>query len=91
MTMMKCGHNSSGAVRHSDNKPVCLACLGIVDGADEPMEIDLTGRMAVCTYCDNTNKSAGGPGSGWRGTLPFLQYRPNEERDKYYCGCRGWN
>ena len=42
----------------------------------------LEGRKAKCPECGKVESSHWG--------LPFFQYRPEEEFDQYYCGCRGW-
>lgn len=42
----------------------------------------LEGRKAKCPECGKIESSHWG--------LPFFEYRPEEEFDQYYCGCRGW-
>ena len=49
----------------------------------EFMEVDLTGRIAKCDMCSNTQKSSE--------NLAFFKYKPNSNTDSYYCGCWGWN
>ena len=84
---MKCGHAANATTTINKKVvPCCAICYGINDGA---MEIDKTykqpvGRKAICSYGhhaivdSNTN-------------LAFFKARPNEEYDRYYCGCWGWN
>jgi len=52
----------------------------------EPMEEvpDLSGRMAICTYC---RKEA--PSDPEK--LPFFELVGDRDKDRYYCGCRGWD
>jgi hypothetical protein len=81
---MKCGHSATGT--DSENKPVCVSCIGIIPGArdiaDNPP--DLTGRTAFCTY----GKHAEVPSDYG---LAFFHYCPKSDHDEYYCGCFGWD
>lgn len=43
----------------------------------------LENREAKCTECGHKTQS--------RADLPFFEYLPNEEYDKYYDGCFGWD
>jgi hypothetical protein len=81
--LMSCGHQANG---EHEGRPVCVICFGIHPGADTYMEEppDLRTRMAVCPDCGQTRLSA-------TPSLPFFQYRPDQETDSFYCGCRGWN
>lgn len=84
--LMKCGHVAQGVA--SDGKPVCVICAGIHTGG---LTVDrelhgtegLEGRKAKCFDCGETVDS--------RWELPFFDYRPDEEYDGYYDGCRGWD
>lgn len=80
--LMGCGHVANA---EHNGKPVCVICFGIHPGATEIVDEapSLEGRTAYCTYCDKEVPSDY--------SLPFFEYRPNKEYDKYYCGCRGWD
>jgi hypothetical protein len=86
--LMKCGHAANGVHK---GHPVCVACFGIVDGADvvDTYEPQLQGRKAQCVY----GGKEGHPGSEVDSStrLAFFEHRPNEATDRYYCGCFGWN
>ena len=41
-------------------------------------------RYAQCSYGDHAVVPT-------RPTLPFFQSRPDDSRDRYYCGCYGWD
>jgi len=83
--LMRCGH-AANAVRE-DGSPVCVICVGIVEGADqivpEEKQPDLTNRYAMCVYCTATVSS--------NLDLPFFEFKPTDYYDRYYCGCRGWD
>lgn len=81
--MMECGH-AANATR--DGEPACVICIGINPGAlvIAAVQPDLTGRIARCTHCGQTMRSDA-PG------LAFFEYRPDQEFDAYYNGCRGWD
>lgn len=80
--LMKCGHTANA--EYDDGKPCCLICspkreaYEVVD--DKP---DLTGRKAKCTDCGEIVDS------NWN--LPFFEYCPDKEYDKFYSGCWGWD
>ena len=79
--MMKCGCRAVGSVvmQSGERIPFCVihSCYETVP------DPDLTGRMAKCPYCKNTQPSAT--------TLAFFQHRPDQALDSYYCGCCGWD
>jgi hypothetical protein len=78
--MMKCGHVANA--KHN-GKPCCVLCCGIRDGWDQISENpDLTGRHAKCATCGQVKHSIE--------NLAFFEYRPDQEFDLFYCGCRGW-
>jgi len=81
--LMKCGHVAQG--EDEGGNPICVVCVGIKEGAKEIAEKqpDLKGRKAECSQCNNTTESSL--------DLPFFEYHPEREMDKYYCGCKGWN
>lgn len=80
--LMKCGHTANA--EYDDGKPCCLICspkreaYEVVD--EKP---DLTGRKAKCTDCGEIVDS------NWN--LPFFEYCPDKEYDKFYSGCWGWD
>ena len=83
---MACGHVSNAV--DEQGKPCCLICLGLKPGATKVVrEVEgtdgLKGRKAKCPYCGKTTNS------NW--SLPFFEYKPNEEFDEYYDGCFGWD
>ena len=79
--LMKCGHAANA---HQDGKPVCVICVGIDAGATVVEEKpDLTGRKARCSDCGSEVDSSF--------NLAFFEYRPEQETDSYYSGCRGWD
>lgn len=80
--MMTCGHVSNGT--RNDGKPVCAicGCAQVVKPVEAPTE-GLEGRRARCSDCGTTTESK------W--TLPFFKYQPEQDTDRYYCGCYGWD
>lgn len=80
--LMKCGHTANA--EYDDGKPCCLICspkreaYEVVD--DKP---DLTGRKAKCTDCGEIVDS--------NLNLPFFEYCPDKEYDRFYSGCWGWD
>jgi len=103
--MMKCGHAASGT--DSDGNPVCVSCYGIDPGAkiidtDPP---NLAGRMARCAYygqqyerrrceCDTCRKQPDGRCHCERPSSPDLAFfgaHPEQDFDKFYCGCHSWD
>lgn len=83
--IMKCGCRATGTLQ---GKPVCVVHLFLLPGAqivNENPDLDkvLEKRIAKCIYCHtqaNSNRD-----------LPFFEYKPDQKRDIYYCGCRGWD
>jgi hypothetical protein len=79
--MMACGHAANAVM---GDKPVCVICYGITEGADVVVSApDLEGRTAKCTTCGATEASST--------SLPFFRHYPEAEFDSYYSGCRGWD
>lgn len=78
MTLMACGHGNGLVSEEAKGGPVCVVC-GCRDKAPEP---DLEGRVARCS-CGKEVESKKG--------LPFFTYKPDLEKDGFYCGCRGWD
>lgn len=80
--LMKCGHTANA--EYDDGKPCCLICspkreaYEVVD--NKP---NLTGRKAKCTDCGEIVDS------NWN--LPFFEYCPDKEYDRFYSGCWGWD
>lgn len=80
---MKCGHVANATA--AGNKPVCAMCIGLKPEAEQvelqvPM---LTGRLAKCFQCGTSRPSDT--------SLPFFEHRATQEKDAFYCGCRGWD
>jgi hypothetical protein len=80
--MMQCGHAANAT---QDGRPVCVICVGIVDGADrvDPDPPPLGGRTMVCGSCRAERPSDR--------SAAFFQARPDREKDSFYDGCRGWD
>lgn len=80
--LMKCGHTANA--EYDNGKPCCLICspkreaYEVVD--EKP---NLTGRKAKCTDCGEIVDS------NWN--LPFFEYCPDKEYDRFYSGCWGWD
>ena len=80
--LMKCGHTANA--EYDNGKPCCLICspkreaYEVVD--NKP---NLTGRKAKCTDCGEIVDS------NWN--LPFFEYCPDKEYDRFYSGCWGWD
>ena len=95
--MMQCGHAANAV--DGRGKPCCAICIGIHPGADKIAETpDLVGRTARCCYYDTrTHRNEGPCGAVCdcekpsRTSLPFFEYRPGQEFDSFYCGCRSWD
>lgn len=81
---MKCGCRAQGT-NATTGKPVCVVHAGLTPDAEIPAEVqpNLTGRMAVCIYCHREVASSL--------SLPFFRYQPDQPKDDYYNGCRGWD
>lgn len=75
--LMKCGHISNA---ECDGKPACAIC-NCTELAEEQMNLE--GRLAICSHCGYTTKSSE--------NLAFFEYRPTCETDTFYCGCFGWD
>ena len=78
--LMKCGHASNA--KTADGKPCCVIC-GCAEVVREAKGTEgLEGRKSKCPECGRIEDSHWG--------LPFFEYRPDEEFDQHYDGCRGW-
>lgn len=89
--MMKCGHAANA--KNALGKPCCVICAGINPGASVVDEAppSLEGRMAKCSYSKGRD---GKPCLSMKPSSPdlaFFESKPNEEYDRFYCGCWGWN
>ncbi len=73
--MMACGHVQNST---QDGKPFCCICIE-TEISETP---DLSGRIARCPDCGNEEISGM--------NLPFFDHSPKAEKDRYYCGCKGW-
>lgn len=79
--LMKCGHAANAT--KSDGSPCCIICTGLTADADIVAEQpNFHDRVAKCADCKTV--------VGSKTTLPFFEYRPMCDTDRYYCGCRGW-
>lgn len=101
--MMECGHAAQG--RDQDGNPVCVICFGIDTGWNIPVETpDLSGRTARCDHYGSipTGRNHDSHYGCKRGEpclcersshpdLPFFTYQPNKPRDRFYCGCWGFD
>lgn len=80
--LMKCGHTANA--EYDNGKPCCLICSPKREAyevvGDKP---NLTGRKAKCTDCGEIVDS------NWN--LPFFEYCPDKEYDRFYSGCWGWD
>lgn len=87
--MMKCGHNGHAKKRLTNGTyiPCCVICLDINPGADviDENPPDLSKREAICSYGCSASVTKSSP------ELAFFEHRPKEPRDRYYCGCFGWD
>lgn len=86
MPMMMCGCSSNATVvRDGKSVPCCAVCAGIREGWDKvnPDPPKLDKRQAECAYCNTRVVS--------NPHLAFFEYKPTEQYDKFYCGCRGWD
>lgn len=77
--LLSCGHASSTLF--------CSRC-----GVHQQGQIStsaLHGRTAVCWYEEDNADSHQHGGVASDITLPHFRYLREEQRDRYYCGCRG--
>lgn len=89
--LMMCGHtaNATHKIPNNDNTGYlnvhcCVICAGVRKGYNIVKEKpDITGRKSLCSSCGKTTDSKWG--------LPFFEYRPNDEQDRHYDGCHGWD
>lgn len=80
--MMKCGHAANA---ERNGKPVCVIHFGLTPDAEiVDGEMNLTGRFAHCGYGPHARV----PSST---SLAFFEYKPDQDEDRYYCGCYGWD
>lgn len=80
-----CNHTDNGIVNVGGKKlPCCVICACSQVKMEIKNEYDgLENRTAKCDGCGKKVKS------NW--DLAFFEYCPNEEYDRYYCGCYGWD
>ena len=97
--LMKCGCVAQAIWK---DKPVCAIHFGIGDNAGaEPADVqpNLEGRKAKCCYSHSSPSNPFKENSFDRLVdtvpsslkLPFFEYKPDQEYDKFYCGCWGWD
>lgn len=77
MKVLKCGHLPNAK---KDGKPCCVMCNCSEFAKDVP---NLTNRKARCSDCGKIVDS--------KLNLAFFIHKPNEQYDKFYCGCCGWD
>ena len=87
--MMRCGHAANAEqatpwAGRGTTRPFCVICAPLSTAFQvwEPEPGYLEGREARCG-CGRTVPS--------RSTLGFFEYLEGAERDRFYCGCRGWD
>lgn len=81
--LMKCGCVAQGVIAGT-SKPVCVVHFGLTPDAEVVVPApELAQRKAICPYCKSEKQSDL--------NLPFFEYRANEQTDRFYCGCRGWD
>ena len=85
--ILTCGCDADIA-RDENGNPIC-PIHGCGEVQEEKLEELLKGRKAKCAYCGSICDSLHCP--GYSGFPPFFEHRPEEEFDRYYCGCRGWD
>lgn len=81
--ILKCGCVDY-AIKHlkdGTDVPCCIThnCTEFME--EQP---DLSSRKARCVYCGKERESD-------KDRLPFFEYVPGREYDRYYCGCKGWD
>ncbi len=100
---MECGHTAQAI--DGEGNPACVICLGVHSGATVVDESppDLEGRRARCSYYGRTPTGRNhGSRTCRRGercmcevdsdpSLAFFEHKPDEDYDRYYCGCWGWD
>lgn len=79
--LMQCGHRANHL--DEDGNPICGLCNGFHDGYNRIARRKWDGRIAKCGHCHVTIESSA--------DLPFFCYKPEEEYDSYYCGCKDWH
>ena len=79
--LMRCGCRAMG-LDSKTNRQICLTHL-CEDKADD-RDVDLlNSRMASCMYCKKETPS--------NLSLAFFSLEKEKEKDRYYCGCKGWD
>ena len=79
--MMACGHSANATC---DGKSVCAICYGLTEGATVVVETpNFEGRVAQCGCCSQTVPSSD--------KLAFFEHNPDSAKDRFYCGCCGWD
>ena len=87
--LMECGHTANAC--DGEGLPVCVICFGIVDGAKTVVERpSLDGRTMICSYRHGRGGKVHEPTPSKWGAA-FFEYRPDDEHDRFYCGCWGWD
>lgn len=95
--MMACGHAANAVCHGIGNAdpaghPSCVICAPKDEACAIAAGIDLTGRVAVCAYYPRGGRYHKCPEPVPSSTaLAFFEHKPGEARDRYYCGCFGWD
>ncbi|GLC28821.1 hypothetical protein [Clostridium omnivorum] len=76
--LMKCGHRAN-STDENDN-PICGLCSRNHEGYNKRATRKWDGRKARCPFCNIIKDSSA--------DLPLFCYKPDEEYDSYYCGCK---
>jgi hypothetical protein len=90
--MMDCGHSengvcvSQGEEEYDPPIPCCVICDCVLISEDQP---ELYGRRAKCSYNNPYGKCKSEITSSLE--LAFFEHQPDQEYDRYYCGCWGWD
>lgn len=61
------------------NECICHSLLKTIENRN-----NIPNRKAICTQCNSELPSV-------KEILPFFKELPNESKDLFYCGCRGWD
>lgn len=105
--VMECGHTTTGVQNLPDGskRPACVICVRSGKDGDPAVTMrevmpDLEGRRMRCSYgmrhngvCQPNRHMAVARQSERDSDLraSFFEYRPDDEFDRYYCGCWGYD
>ncbi len=88
--MMLCGHAANAV--GPDGAPSCAICIMLDPGATvvDSNPPDFSGRQMLCSYRVKRNGDNHVPVPS-DPSRAFFEHKPDEEYDRYYCGCWGWD